>query len=147
MHSSRIRTVHCSGGLGGGGVCQGGVCLRRCLPRGGCLPRTHRQTPPPWTHSPPPNAQRQTPPPTHKQTPPSRTHRQTPPVPRGNPPADPEVDIPLWTESQTSVKHYLSTTTVANGKNCYILSMCILDIMSGLGANGIAFNALVPKQI
>ena len=49
MHSSRMRTVHCSGRLGGcllreGGVCPGrvvfaqrGVCLGGCLPRG-CLP-------------------------------------------------------------------------------------------------------------
>ena len=48
MHSSRMRTVRCSGRLGGGGagVCPGG-CLTRggvsdqegYLPRGQCLPR------------------------------------------------------------------------------------------------------------
>ena len=42
MHSSRIRTVHCSGHLGGclprGGVCPGWeVCLGGCLPQGVCL--------------------------------------------------------------------------------------------------------------
>ena len=56
MHSSRMRTIHYSGHLGGGGclprgclprgegVCPGGVCLGGCLPGGfcpggGCLPR------------------------------------------------------------------------------------------------------------
>ena len=44
MHSSRMRTIHCSGHRGGrGGVCLGGFCLWGCLPRGclprGCLPR------------------------------------------------------------------------------------------------------------
>ena len=47
MHSSRMRTVRCSGRLGEGGVCLGRVYLGgglpgRCLPRGclpgGCLP-------------------------------------------------------------------------------------------------------------
>ena len=48
MHSSRMRTVRCSGRPLRGGVCPGGVCLGGCLPRGiclggvsarGCLPR------------------------------------------------------------------------------------------------------------
>ena len=42
MHSSRMRTVRCSGCLGGrvclGGCLPGGVYLGGCLPRG-CLPR------------------------------------------------------------------------------------------------------------
>ena len=57
MHSSKMRTVSCSGCLGwGGGIClagvsawreclpEGGVCVGGCLPRGGvclgcvCLP-------------------------------------------------------------------------------------------------------------
>ena len=28
MHSSRMRTVHCSGRLGGGGSAQGSICLQ-----------------------------------------------------------------------------------------------------------------------
>ena len=37
MHSSRMRTTHFSGRLGGK-VCPGGVCLGGCLPRRGvCL--------------------------------------------------------------------------------------------------------------
>ena len=36
MHSSRMRTVRCSGRWGG---VWGGVCLGGCMPRGGCLPR------------------------------------------------------------------------------------------------------------
>ena len=87
MHSSRMRTVHCSGGLGGGGVCQGGVCLRRCLPRGGCLPRTHRQTPPPWTHSPPHLTPR-------GRHPPGPTGRHHPPGPTGRHPLYPEATAP-----------------------------------------------------
>ena len=66
MHSSRMRTIQCSGCLLGRGclpmagvypgvVClhKGGVCLEGCLPRGRCLPKggggtphwTQRQTP------------------------------------------------------------------------------------------------------
>ena len=59
MHSSKIRTVHCSGYLGPGvlpgGVCRGGCLPRGCLPRGclpggvflprGCLPRMLVDTP------------------------------------------------------------------------------------------------------
>ena len=73
MHSSRMRTVRCSGHLDGGGwlpakrcllqwPSRGGVCLPRkmsapggCLPEGGCLPRgclcrgCQPDTPPLWT--------------------------------------------------------------------------------------------------
>ena len=73
MHSSRMRTAHCSSRLGGGG----GIFLKGCLPRGdvclgaGCLPnggvclgrhlpQTQKQTPP-WT-------QRQTPLPVNRIT-------------------------------------------------------------------------------
>ena len=51
MHSIRMRTVRCSGRLGGGAqgcVCPGEcVCLGGCLPRGVCLPRgsVHHHTP------------------------------------------------------------------------------------------------------
>ena len=71
MHSSRMRTVHWSGCLGGGGVCLGasaweGVCLggvawgrlpgrflprgcllEACLPRGVCLEGVFARKPPP----------------------------------------------------------------------------------------------------
>ena len=59
MHSSRMRTVRCSdrlGGLPGGGVCLGCVCLGGFLPSGvssqggvstwGCLPRRVYSSPP-----------------------------------------------------------------------------------------------------
>ena len=43
MHSSRMRTVRCSGHRGWGGLPMGGVCLGGsawgCLPGAGCLPR------------------------------------------------------------------------------------------------------------
>ena len=35
MHSSRMRTICCSGRLGGGGVCLGVVSAKGCLPGGG----------------------------------------------------------------------------------------------------------------
>ena len=49
MHSSRMRTVHCSGRLGGGGSAQGGICLQGvsawgCLPRGCTPPPVDRMT-------------------------------------------------------------------------------------------------------
>ena len=54
MHSSRMRTARCNGGLGGGGgagqgvSAYGGVCLGGCLSRGGaylgvCTPPVDRQ--------------------------------------------------------------------------------------------------------
>ena len=58
MHSSRIRTVRCSGRRGGGGVClgrwvsaqEGGVCPGRgCLPRAGSDPVHAGIHPPLWT--------------------------------------------------------------------------------------------------
>ena len=56
MHSSRMRTVRCSGRLPGGGCLHGGVLPGVCL-GGGCLrkgvytpsPDPEADTPPPWT--------------------------------------------------------------------------------------------------
>ena len=79
MHFSRMRTVRCSGRLGGG------VCLEGCLPRG-CLPRGMSAW---WGVC-------------------SRWCRPQP-GPRGRHSPCGQNDRRLW-------KHYLSATTVVDGK-------------------------------
>ena len=95
MHSSRMGRVQCSGRLSGKLSAQLGVYLGGVFPEVVYTPRPRGR--PHWTQ------------------------RQTPPGPRGRHhlPSDQETDTPppsghndrcLW-------KHYLSTSTVADGKN------------------------------
>ena len=93
MHSSRIHTVRCSGCRGGGNVCLGAVCPRGCLLGGVYLPRPRSR------HAP------------------CRLRDRCLPDPESDTPSPPPPHT-LWTEFLTHLwEHYLSATTVADGKN------------------------------